>query len=331
MKKILSVFTCGILAACACNESQWEQVEVVSLNEVGYEQKAEVKNDVVIQVEPTPVLAQQEVKACPCAQVQPCQMTPCCQAHVAPAPQPKVTTTKKIITTTTTLEEPCGKPVCEPVVTVHEEIISSDDATQENKTITEAEVTETTNLAQEVNSQAEEEIAVVENVAPVQVEEAVNENKEYVKVTVNKNPYHSKIVDMRNAAAPAVYKDALNYSPEVYTVVATRATNRMLQDTAVIHENGVKRIYIKDVNVLSSDLPYGSHRIKGATRDIIVGSKIYDVVNNIKNADLVVEPSVDWFVTASSKVPALQYKMTLSDSNGKKVDEWIEVIRQVKE
>ena len=119
MKKILSVFTCGILAACACNESQWEQVEVVSLNEVGYEQKAEVKNDVVIQVEPTPVLAQQEVKACPCAQVQPCQMTPCCQAHVAPAPQPKVTTTKKIITTTTTLEEPCGKPVCEPVVTVH--------------------------------------------------------------------------------------------------------------------------------------------------------------------------------------------------------------------
>ena len=331
MKKILSVFTCGVLAACACNESQWEQVEVVSLNEVGYEQKADVNNDVVIQVEPTYASAQQEVQGCPCAQVAPCQMTPCCQAHVAPAPQPKVTTTKKIITTTTTLEEPCGKPVCEPVVTVHEEIISSDGAVQENKSTAEVEVVEAQNTVQEVNTQEVDTQEVVENIVVAPVEEAVNENKDYVKVNVNKNPYHSKIVDMRNAAAPVVYKDAVNYSPEVYTVVATRATNRMLQDTAVIHENGVKRIYIKDVNVLSSDLPYGSHRIKGATRDILVGSKIYDVVNNIKNADLVVEPSVDWFVTASSKVPALQYKMTLLDSNGKKVDEWIEVIRQVKE
>ena len=330
MKKILSVLTCGILAACACNESQWEQVEVVSVNEVGYEQKAELNNDVV-QVEPTPVVAQQELKICPCAQAKPCQMTPCCQNHVAPAPQPKVTTTKKIITTTTTLEEPCGKPVCEPVVTVHEEVISSGEIAQENKSLAEVEVVETQNQAQEVNAQIEEELTVAENTAVAQVEEAVNENKDYVKVTVNKNPYHSKIVDMRKAVVPANYKEVVNYSPEVYTVVATRATNRMLQDTAIIHENGVKRIYIKDVNVLSSDLPYGSHRIKGATRDIIVGSKIYDVVNNIKNADLVVEPSVDWFVTANSKVPALQYKMTLLDSNGKKVDEWIEVIRQVKE
>lgn len=316
MKKILSVLSCGLLAACMCNDSQWEEVEVVNFDETIYEQQKNANNNIIVEPKPVFVQAPQFVKDCPCVEHMPCQVAqmPCCQHHAVPMSQPKVTTTKKIITTTTTLEEPCGKPVCEPVVTVHEEIVSSDNAPV---------VVEETIVKQEP-------VAVKEE-AQVVVEEALKPEQEYLKVTVKKNPYRSEIVDMRKTTSAETPKQMVKYSPEAYNVVATRATNRMLQDTAVIYENGVKRIYIKDAKLLSSDLPYGSHRVKGATRDILVGSKIYDVVNNIKNADLVIEPALDWFVSSSSQVPALQYKMTLLDNNGKKVDEWIEVIRQVKE
>ena len=101
----------------------------------------------------------------------------------------------------------------------------------------------------------------------------------------------------------------------------------MLQDTSAIYDNGLSKIYVKDIELLSSDLPYGSHRLKGATKDIIKGSKTFDVVNNIKDADFVLESSADWFVSSNNNVPALQYKMSLLDKNGKKLDEWIEIDR----
>ena len=71
--------------------------------------------------------------------------------------------------------------------------------------------------------------------------------------------------------------------------------------------------------------------IKGATKDIISGSKTFDVVNNINNADFVIEPSAEWYVGPNNATPAIQYKLSLTDSKGKKIDEWIEIIRQVKE
>ena len=316
MKKILSVLISGLLVACTCNENQWEEVEVVTFDETVYEEPVELKGDVLVEPKPIYVQAPQQVQDCPCVEQAPCQVAyqPCCQCAPT-SPQPKVTTTKKIITTTTTLEEPCGKEVCEPVVTVHEEIISSDD---------EVKASPVAPVVVNPEPVLEEEVQVE---APIEV----NPNQEYVKVTVKKNPYRSEVVNMQKTNSNVQPKQMVNYSPEAYTVVATRATNRMLQDTTAIYENGVKRVYIKDTKLLSSDLPYGSHRVKGATRDIIAGSKIYDIVNNIKNADLVIEPSLDWFVSSNSQVPALQYKMTLLDKNGKKIDEWIEVIRQVKE
>ena len=34
MKKVLTVLTCSILAACSCNETQWEEVDNVVFEEV---------------------------------------------------------------------------------------------------------------------------------------------------------------------------------------------------------------------------------------------------------------------------------------------------------
>lgn len=313
MKKVLSLITCSVLAACSCNDAQWEEVDDVTFEEVAYEEQAPV----IVEPAPVYVEAPQVVQDCPCAEVAPapCYQPVCyqpCACQPMPAPQPKITKTKKIITTTTTYEEPCGKPVCEPVVTVEEEIVPVD------------EVAPVAKPAPVV----EEEAVVEATPAPV----AVNEEpaNDVVEVTVAKNPYHSEVVDMRKATSKASVS-TVNYSPEAYIVVATRATNRMLQDTSAIYDNGVKKVYIKDINLLSSDLPYGSHRLKGATKDIIAGSNTFDVVNNIKDADFVIEPTADWYVASNNVVPALQYKMSLLDKNGKKLDEWIEVIRQVKE
>lgn len=321
MKKIISVVTCSMLAACsACDENQWEAVDNVTFDETVYEEPAPqpepmveavvmqepVPAPVMVKPEPVYVPAPRAVYDCPCAEVvQPCYQPSCmqpCGCQPMPAPQPKVTTTKKIITTTTTMEEPCGKDVCEPVVTTHEEIIP-------------AEVS--------YSGYAPAAAPMVAPQAP---------QSDYVEVTVKENPYHSEVVGMKSANAKVDSAVAAKYSPEAYIVVATRATNRMLQDTSAIYDSGKTRtVYIKDTKLLSSDLPYGSHRLKGATKDIISGSKTFEVVNNINNADFVIDTSADWYVAPDNTVPALQYKLAMFDKNGKKVNEWVEIIRQVQE
>lgn len=319
MKKVLSVITCGLLAACSCSDNQWEEVDVVTVDEPVYEEQVVV--DDVVEVSPAKVVVEQEavytpvpqpVSSCPCAvQVQTCyqpvcyQPCPCMmvQPVVVPQPQPKVTTTKKIITTTTTVEEPCGKAYCEPVVTTHEEVLP-------------AEVSY-------MNSYPAS--------APVSASPAPVQN-EYVEVTVEKDPYRPEVLDMqpttvRKNAKPVA---AAKYSPEAYNVVATRATNRMLQDTANLSSKGHKTVFLKDTQVLSSDMPYGSNRLKSTTKDIINVSKTFDVVNSPKDADYIVASTADWYV-ADSKAPAIQYKLSMFDKSGRRVNEWVEIIRQVQE
>lgn len=320
MKRIISVITCTILAACSHSDNQWEEVDNVTFDETVYEDQAPMIEPtpmpmpmavapapapVVVKPEPIYIPAPQPVYDCPCAEVaQPCYQPTCmqpCGCQPMPMPQPKVTTTKKIITTTTTMEEPCGKDVCEPVVVTHEEIIPAE-VSYSGYTPTAPEAPKT---------------------APAE---------DLVEVTIKQNPYHSEVIGMKSANAKVDAASVAKYSPEAYIVVATRATNRMLQDTSAIYDSGKTRtIYIKDTKLLSSDLPYGSHRLKGATKDIISGSKTYEVVNNINNADFVVETSADWYVAPDNTTPALQYKLAMFDKNGKKVNEWVEIIRQVQE
>ncbi len=344
MKRILSMVTCFVLAGCACNDANWENLDNVTFEEVVYDQNPQVI------AEPAPVYVEvpQVVQDCPCSEVAQTSCYTPCACQTMPKPEPKIIKTKKIITTTTTYEEPCGKPVCEPVVTVHEEFVPYEGS--EPVVITPA--SEPVNDKTPVAEVSQKELApimvetkeIVEPKAPIMVEVKEEteakapvakeeggavENK--VEVIVEKSPYHAKVVDIRKPDAKVNLGTTVKYSPEAYIVVATRATNRMLQDTSAIYDGASKKIYIKDINLLSSDLPYGGHRLKGATKEIISGSNTFEVVNNIKDADFVVEPTADWYVSSNSDVPALQYTMKLLDKNGNKIDEWIEVIRQVKE
>lgn len=318
MKKVLSVVTCSVLAACSCSDNQWEEVDVATYEEPVFEEQTVVEPaPVVVEQEPVytpaPQPQPQPTYSCPCSvQPQPCyqavcyQPCPCMAQPVAmPAPQPKVTTTKKIITTTTTIEEPCGKPVCEPVVTTHEEVLP-------------VEVNYTNTPA---NYSGYTQPAPVAMPAP---------QSNYMEVTVNKDPYRPEVVDMRSVAPKVDATVAAKYSPEAYNVVATRATNRMLQDMAAYTNGTTKTAYLNDTKVLSSDLPYGNHRLKSATKDIIDSSKVLDLVNNANNADYIIDSSTDWYV-ANNATPALQYRLSVLDRSGRKINEWIEVIRQVQE
>ncbi len=321
MKKILSMVTCSVLAACACNDANWEDVDGVTFEEVVYEDNAPVV------VEPAPVYVQvpQAVQDCPCAEV----ATPCyqpCACQPMPKVEPKIIKTKKIITTTTTYEEPCGKPVCEPVVTIHEEFVPVDEG---NATTISTSAPVMVEPVIEVKEEVVEPQVVVPAIEVKQETPSPVENA--VKVTVEKSPYHSKVVDIRTPDTKVALGSVVKYSPEAYIVVATRATNRMLQDTSALYDSATKKIYIKDINLLSSDLPYGGYRLKGATKEIISGSNTFEVVNNVKDADFIIEPIADWYISSNSEIPALQYTMKLLDKNGNKLDEWIEVIRQVKE
>ena len=295
MRKVLSVITCSVLAACSCNENQWEEVDVVNFDDAPVVEEQVVVDENSTTVIPARVIVEQEAVYTPAPQ--PVSYgCPCMQPVPQPAPQPKITTTKKVITTTTTIEEPCGKPVCEPVVTTHEEVLPA-------------------------------EVSYNDYTSPV---ETAAPKEDFVKVTVEKNPYQSQVIDMRSSDSKIESKAAVKYSPEAYDVVATRATNRMLQDTSAIYDNAHKTLYLKETKLLSSDLPYGSNRLRSTTKEIISGSKTYDLVNNSKAADFIIDASADWYVTEGS-TPALQYKISLFDKSGRKVNEWVEIIRQVQE
>lgn len=118
-------------------------------------------------------------------------------------------------------------------------------------------------------------------------------------------------------------------TPEVYAVAATRATNKMLNDTAGLYENGgTVFIYINDPKNLSEYLPDGFHYARKVTRDIIAGSKNYKVVNNIYEADYILDVLVDNL--GSPEDPLIEYKLILFDDQNIKIDEWPERLRQLK-
>ncbi len=320
MKKVLSIVACSALAACSCSENQWEAVDVVDYEEPIYEEQAKApviqeSEATVREVRPSPVYVSSAPQvvydapytevATPCVQATPCcqavyyQPQPCCGYQVAtqPAPQPKVTKSQKIITTTTTYKD-CGGQPCDPVTTTHEEVVPA-------------------NVSYTGYTQPTAQVAPYES--------------GYLDVTVESNPYNSQVVDVRPASPKVDGKIAAKYSPEAYNVVARRATNRMLQDTSSLYGNGrTKRIFLKDTRLLSSDLPYGSQRLRGITKEIISGSETYDVINNATDADYILDSAADWYVSGSA-APALQYKLTMFDKNGRKVNEWVEIIRQLQD
>lgn len=120
-----------------------------------------------------------------------------------------------------------------------------------------------------------------------------------------------------------------NFAPEVYTIVATRAVNKMLDDTRSIYEkNGKAKIYVTETEI-EDQLPNGKFLSERVTEQIIDASRTFVVVNNKNDADYYTETLIKKIEIEGNNSPMIQYKITLFEKDGKKVNEWTEVIRQV--
>ncbi len=120
------------------------------------------------------------------------------------------------------------------------------------------------------------------------------------------------------------------YAPmaEVYAIPASRATNRMLDDTRDIYENnGDTFLFITDLKKADRKMPDGIYNAERTTRKIIEGSKTFKVVNDKSEADYILETIID--NAGSPEEPILVYRMILLDTESKKINEWVETFRRV--
>lgn len=119
-------------------------------------------------------------------------------------------------------------------------------------------------------------------------------------------------------------------TPEVYSIVAVRTTNKMLDQTTEIYEKAVTpTLYVMEIKKASEDMPNGFYYARKVSKDIIEGSRTFHVVNNLNDADYYIETVVDKIPLENTQVPAIKYTMTLYDKDNKKINEWTEVLQQV--
>ncbi|MFV0626404.1 MAG: hypothetical protein ACK5N8_03525 [Alphaproteobacteria bacterium] len=118
-------------------------------------------------------------------------------------------------------------------------------------------------------------------------------------------------------------------APEIYSIVATRATNKMLDNTNSIYDKqGEKRIYVTKTK-LEDDLPNGFYLSQEVTKKIIESSRTFTVVNNMNDADYYTETLIKKIQIEGRDAPIVQYKLMLFDKQNNKINEWSETIRQV--
>ncbi len=127
----------------------------------------------------------------------------------------------------------------------------------------------------------------------------------------------------------AFYTDAV--APKVYAVVAARATNKMLDQTATLTAKTPRpRLYIKDMQILDANLPDGFAYAGKVTRDIIDGSQTFTLVNNYGEADYALEIIVDGATNPGAETPIIIYTLRLLDRNGTPQGQWSENIKQIR-
>ena len=119
--------------------------------------------------------------------------------------------------------------------------------------------------------------------------------------------------------------------PQLYSIIASRATNKMLDQTADVYEKPISpKLYVMQVKKTGIDhVPDGFFYSRQVTKEIIDGSKTFTLVNNRDEADYLLEVVVNHLSIQDIPGNALQYKMILYDKNNNEVGSWTESIRQV--
>ncbi len=118
-------------------------------------------------------------------------------------------------------------------------------------------------------------------------------------------------------------------TPETYAIAATRATNRMLDESGALYENnGSSFIYVTDLKKADRQLPDGVYNAAKTTKNIIKNSRTFKVVDNQEEADYILEPVID--NAGTPEEPVLVYKLILFDTDNNKAGQWTETLRRVR-
>lgn len=143
---------------------------------------------------------------------------------------------------------------------------------------------------------------------------------------------HKATDEQYTVNAPYVDNQVLdeNITPEVYALVAARATNKMLDDTAEIYERSPQpTLYIMKVKKTDDNLPDGFYQARRTTKEILEGAKAFTVVNNLNDAQYYLEVSAVPVPLVGKKIPAISYHLSLFANNNDKIGEWAQMIKQV--
>lgn len=118
-------------------------------------------------------------------------------------------------------------------------------------------------------------------------------------------------------------------APEAYAIAATRAANRMLDETGALYENGESSfIYVADVKKADRRLPDGVYNAARTTKNIIGNSRTFKVTDNPEEADYILESIID--NAGTPEEPILVYKLVLLDADNNKAGQWAETLRRVR-
>lgn len=129
---------------------------------------------------------------------------------------------------------------------------------------------------------------------------------------------------------PSIFESQEIYMTKAYETAATRAANKMLDETTDIYETWNRpRLYIKQTISESEHLPNGFYTARKALKQITGGSGAYTVVNNIDDANYILDSRINEMVIGN--LPAIVFKLSLNDANDQPIRTWNVVIKQMAE
>jgi len=117
----------------------------------------------------------------------------------------------------------------------------------------------------------------------------------------------------------------------MYTVAASRTTNRMLRETDYIYRKTVRpQIYVRPVKKMGNGhIPDGFSSARKVTEDIIAGSGTYALTKNPDRAKYHLDITASKLDVAGLPGNVVLYKVTLYDRWNNQAGVWTETIRQI--
>ncbi len=180
--------------------------------------------------------------------------------------------------------------------------------------------------------------AIFENATPVERAPLVvdiqntEDNLSATKEVVVKEKEKSENIKQRTDYVPYVVKPYHETaSQKVYTILASRAVNKMLRETTPLYENAkYPTLYIKDPLLEgTTSVPENSGYAMKVTKDIVTGSHSYLIVDSLRRADYVLDTHISSNLIASRGTEVVVYKLVLTDKDGKEVGSWVEMLSPI--